>query len=224
MLAVSAAMSGAAHEQQQHHQGGGGEIDAAALDLLWGGEGGMLPPLSSADDAGISVAAANAAALARGKRPVAPLSSEGSLLRDVADRSIADHLAYEYGTRAPGDTARPAPPPEDDDGDDDDVGDGEGDDTNSRKAPRTSGPRRTTSGPSEGAAKAKANRERARRERLNDFVSSESKGGGGGGGLETTQALRSRALPFRSVGRSSRRQRAASVRSLCLLSLYLNPE
>ena len=84
MLAVSAAMSGAAHEQQQHHQGGGGEIDAAALDLLWGGEGGMLPPLSSADDAGISVAAANAAALARGKRPVAPLSSEGSLLRDVA--------------------------------------------------------------------------------------------------------------------------------------------
>ena len=161
-------------------------------------------------------AAANAAALARGKRPVAPLSSEGSLLRDVADRSIADHLAYEYGTRAPGDTARPAPPPEDDDGDDDDGGDGEGDDSNSRKAPRTSGPRRTTSGPSEGAAKAKANRERARRERLNDFVSSESKGGGGGGGgLETTQALRSRALPFRS----SVAQAADSVRRAYALSV-----
>ena len=218
MLAVSAAMSGAAHQQE----GGGGEIDAAALDLLWGGEGGMLPPLSSsADDAvGIS-AAANADALARGKRPAAPLSSEGSLLRggDANDRSIADHLAYEYGTRAPGDTARPAPPPEegDDDDDENDNG-GEGGDefSNSRKAPRTSGPRRTTSGPSEGAARAKANRERARRERLNDFVSSNCAVKGGGKRGTGTQARSKARLACRSV---AVRQAAESVRRAYALFL-----
>lgn len=231
MLAVSPAMSGAAQQQQQAHHGGGGEIDAAALDLLWGGEGSMLPPLSSADvdaDAGIaSAAAAAAAADARGKRPAA-LSSEASLLRDVADRTIADHLAYEYGTRAPGDTARPAPPPED--GDDDDGGEGDGDvgdgdgESNSRKAPRTAaggGPRRTTSGPSESAARAKANRERARRERLNDFVSRESREKNEEGENREDQSDRGCFLSLRSR-RRLQPPRACGERTLSLFS-YLTP-
>lgn len=219
MLAVSTSMSSGA---QQHRaatgNGGGGEIDAAALDLLWGeGAGVVLPPLSSDD---IAAAAGPSNADAAGKRPATNHLDASALLRDAAagelDVSIAEHLAYEYGTRTPGDTARTAPPPEEDEDDDDGEGDdggeeqggsggggganvvddaddnvaaGNNNNNRSRKMPRT-GSRKTASGPSESAARAKANRERARRERLNDFVSA------GWGARRGRRGMGTRSLPF----------------------------
>lgn len=214
MLAVSATMSSGG-AQQQPPADNGGDIDAAALDLLWG-DGGVLPPLSDVAVAGPSNA--------NGKRPLTALNHAGIDASALGlDGSIAEHLTYEYGTRTPGDTARPAPPPEEElDDDDVDEGDAALDarSNRSRKAPRA-GARKASSGPSESAARAKANRERARRERLNDFVSADSGGEGRGVGRRREIAL----VSFRSFRQAAADgERALDARSsLFLFSLTTSP-